>query len=120
MYVPLPDVAFRRQGADDLLMDRGPAAFTVPDLVGLLLSQAREHADGQQFGITTGHPDDVQLDGDAFAVTRQEPPPGALVHMGTWIKVDVEPLRPDGQSGVREPLHPKPPRPAIQAQTDDE
>jgi beta-lactam-binding protein with PASTA domain len=101
-------------------MDRGPAANEVPDLIGLLLSQAREYADGLQFGITTGHPDDVQMDGDTFAVTAQEPRPGALVHMGTWIKVDVEPLRPDDPSGVREPRHPKAPHPELQAEADDE
>lgn len=100
-------------------MKRGPAQFPVPDLVGLLLSQARQNADDEGFGITTGDRDEVQLDGNTYAVLRQEPAAGALVHYGAWITVEVEPLWPDGFSGVREPRRSQPPHPQLGAHVDD-
>jgi len=88
-------------------------AVQVPDVVGMLLSEARQVA--YRAGVVLAQPDPdgpplgaLTWPGE-YVVTSQDPPPGTALWRWDPVVVTWSALERGDPAGVREPRRPKPP-----------
>lgn len=100
------------------------AEAVVPDLVGMLVADARKSAWAVGLVAVAADPDGPPLGAltwpGTWIVTAQRPQPGTVLHYRGSVVVDFEKWSPGDESGDREPLQPTEPPGALHAERDPE
>ncbi|MGW2645045.1 hypothetical protein ACWC2T_08995 [Streptomyces sp. NPDC001393] len=96
---------------------------TVPDVVGLIVTRARDVAWEAGLVIAAGDPDGPPVRAltwpGVWVVTAQRPAPGSRMRRRGSLVIDFKEL-PDGESGDREPRRPSPDLDVLAAELDPE